>query len=169
MKKTFLSIFAAAAIFSCEQAMTVQFDDPKSQTILNAYDWYMSNDMKSIEGIYSTDAYIFANSVDSITVKENMQGLSMHHDLFEDIDLSWGDGENQRTAFVQTSTYPENAVTLAWFTWNGTGKASGEAYKVPTHVVYVWGDDGKIDRAYLMNDSASFNKEMGVVSQMSQE
>ena len=36
-------------------------------------------------------------------------------------------------------------------------------------MVYVWGDDGKIDRAYLMNDSASFNKEMGVVSQMSQE
>ena len=70
MKKIILSIFTVVIIFSCEQAMTVQFDDPKSQTILNAYDWYMSNDMKSIEGIYSTDAYIFANSVDSITVKD---------------------------------------------------------------------------------------------------
>ena len=31
-------------------------NDSKSQTILNAYDWYMSNDMKSIEEIYSQDA-----------------------------------------------------------------------------------------------------------------
>ena len=169
MNKYILTLLTVSLFFNCEEKMTVSFDDTKSMTILAAYDSYMSNDTESIEKLYSEDAHVFVNSVDSITIKENMKNLAMHHELFDDIKLTWGDGENTRTAFVQTSTYPENDVTLAWFTWNGTGKASGEAYKVPTHVVYVWGDDGKIDRAYLMNDSASFNKEMSFVSQTSQE
>ena len=71
MKKTLLSILSIAFIFSCEQGMTVQFDDAKSQAILDAYGSYMSNDMQAIENIYSAEAYVFANSVDSITLKEN--------------------------------------------------------------------------------------------------
>ena len=169
MKKTLLSILSIAFIFSCEQGMTVQFDDAKSQAILDAYGSYMSNDMQAIENIYSAEAYVFANSVDSITLKENMKGLSMHHDLFKDINLSWGDGENQRTAFVQTSTYDPGDITLAWFTWKGTGKASGNTYEVPTHIVYFWGDDNKIDRATVFNDSASFNEELEYVKSMTTE
>ena len=92
----------------------------------------------------------------------------MHHELFKDIDLTWGDGENQRTAFVQTSTYPPGDVTLAWFTWKGTGKASGKTYEVPTHIVYFWGDDNKIDRASVFNDSASFNEELSFIESASE-
>lgn len=169
MKKIMLIMFATSMFVSCEQAITVQFDDSKSQTILNAYDWYMSNDMKSIEEIYSQDAYVFANSVDSITIKENMKGLSMHHELFKDINLTWGDGDNQRTAFVQTSTYSPGDITLAWFTWKGTGKASGKTYEVPTHIVYFWGDDNKINSASVFNDSASFNEELSFIESASEE
>ena len=164
MKKTLLSILSIAFVFSCEQGMTVQFDDPKSQAILDAYGSYMSNDTQAIENIYSAEAYVFANSVDSITLKENMKGLSMHHELFKDINLTWGDGENQRTAFVQTSTYDPGDITLAWFTWTGTGKASGKTYNVPTHVVYFWGEDGKVASSSLFNDSASFVEEMNAAA-----
>ena len=92
--------------------------------------------MAAIESLYAADAIAYVNSVDSIPIQENMKNLSMHHELFDAISLSWGDGENERTAFVQTSSYPTIDVTLAWFTWKGTGKASGKTYNVPTHVVY---------------------------------
>ena len=59
-------------------------------------------------------------------------------------------------------------VTLAWFTWTGTGKASGKTYKVPTHVVYFWGEDGKVASSSLFNDSASFTEEMNAATASSE-
>ena len=115
----------------------------------------MSNDTESIEKLYS-EMHMFVNSVDSITI-ENMKNLAMHHELFDDIKLTWGDGDNTRTALFKHHL-TLNDVTLAWFTWNVPERQAERPIKT-THVVYVWGDDGKIDRAYLMNDSASFNKD----------
>ena len=104
MNKYILTLLTVSLFFNCEEKMTVSFDDTKSMTILAAYDSYMSNDTESIEKLYSEDAHVFVNSVDSITIKENMKNLAMHHELFDDIKLTWADGENTRTAFVQTST-----------------------------------------------------------------
>ena len=127
------------------------------------------NDMAAIESLYTVDAVVFANSTDSIPIQENMKNLAMHHELFDDINLSWGEGEGERTAFVQTSSYPTLDVTLAWFVWSGTGKASGKTYNVPTHVVYFWGEDGKIASSSLFNDSASFVEEMEAVTAAASE
>ena len=164
MKKILLTTLVALVMFSCNQGVSVSFDDEKSQSILSVYDSYMENDMASIESLYAADAIAFVNSVDSIPIQENMKNLTMHHELFDAISLSWGDGENERTAFVQTSSYPTIDVTLAWFTWKGTGKASGKTYNVPTHVVYFWGEDGKITSSSVFNDSASFVEEMNAVA-----
>ena len=155
-------------MLSCNQGVTVSFDDPKSQAILSVYDSYMENDAAAIESLYAEDAVVYLNSLDSIPIQENVKNLAMHHELFDDISLSWGDGENERTAFVQTSSYPMTDVTLAWFTWTGTGKASGKTYQVPTHIVYFWGDDNKIDRASVFNDSASFNEELSFIESASE-
>ena len=48
------------------------------------------------------------------------------------------------------------------------GKASGKTYEVPTHIVYFWGDDNKIDRASVFNDSASFNEELSFIESASE-
>ena len=125
-------------------------------------------DAAAIESLYAEDAVVYLNSLDSIPIQENVKNLAMHHELFDDISLSWGDGENARTAFVQTSSYPTIDVTLAWFTWTGTGKASGKTYNVPTHVVYFWGEDGKVASSSLFNDSASFTEEMNAVAASSE-
>ena len=168
MKKILLVALAVFTMLSCNQGVTVSFDDPKSQAILSVYDSYMENDAGAIESLYAEDAVVYLNSLDSIPIQENVKNLSMHHELFDDISLSWGDGENERTAFVQTSSYPTVDVTLAWFTWSGTGKASGKTYNVPTHVVYFWGEDGKVSSSSLFNDSASFTEEMNAVAASSE-
>ena len=168
MKKILLVALVAFTMFSCNQGITVSFDDPKSQAILSVYDSYMQNDAAAIESLYAEDAVVYLNSLDSIPIQENVKNLAMHHELFDDISLSWGDGENARTAFVQTSSYPTIDVTLAWFTWTGTGKASGKTYKVPTHVVYFWGEDGKVASSSLFNDSASFTEEMNAANASSE-
>ena len=167
MKKILLSAIAVLALFGCNQGVSVSFDDSKSQSILEVYGSYMDNDMAAIESLYTVDAVVFANSTDSIPIQENMKNLAMHHELFDDINLSWGEGE--RTAFVQTSSYPTLDVTLAWLVWSGTGKASGKTYNVPTHVVYFWGEDGKIASSSLFNDSASFVEEMEAVAAVASE
>ena len=169
MKKILLSAIAALALFGCNQGVSVSFDDSKSQSILEVYGSYMDNDMAAIESLYAVDAVAFVNSIDSIPIQENMKNLAMHHELFDDINLSWGEGEGERTAFVQTSSYPTLDVTLAWFVWSGTGKASGKTYNVPTHVVYFWGEDGKIASSSLFNDSASFVEEMEAVTAAASE
>ena len=169
MKKILLSAIAALVLFGCNQGVSVSFDDPKSQSILEVYGSYMENDMAAIESLYAADAVAYVNSVDSIPIQENMKNLAMHHELFDDISLSFGDGENERTAFVQTSSYPTTDITLAWFVWSGTGKASGKTYEVPTHVVYFWGEDGKIASSSLFNDSASFVEEMEAADAVASE
>ena len=168
MKNFLLSAIAALVLFGCNQGVSVSFDDPKSQAILSVYDSYMENDAAAIESLYAEDAVVYLNSLDSIPIQENVKNLAMHHELFDDISLSWGDGENERTAFVQTSSYPMTDVTLAWFTWTGTGKASGKTYNVPTHVVYFWGEDGKVASSALFNDSASFTEEMNAATALSE-
>tara|TARA_B100000989_G_scaffold215163_1_gene163674 strand:+ start:1341 stop:1847 length:507 start_codon:yes stop_codon:yes gene_type:complete len=164
MKKILQVALVAFTILSCSQGITVSFDDPKSQAILSVYDSYMANDAAAIKSLYAEDAVVFLNSLDSIPIQENVKNLAMHHELFDDISLSFGDGENERTAFVQTSSYPTTDITLAWFIWTGTGKVSGKTYNVPTHVVYFWGEDGKVASSSLFNDSASFTEEMNIVA-----
>ena len=85
MKKILLVALVAFTMFSCNQGITVSFDDPKSQAILSVYDSYMQNDGAAIESLYAEDAVVYLNSLDSIPIQENVKNLAMHHELFDDI------------------------------------------------------------------------------------
>ena len=139
MKKILLVALVAFTMFSCNQGITVSFDDPKSQAILSVYDSYMQNDAAAIESLYAEDAVVYLNSLDSIPIQENVKNLAMHHELFDDISLSWGDGENARTAFVQTSSYPTIDVTLAWFTWTEQERQA-ERHIMFRRMLFIFGE-----------------------------
>ena len=159
MKKILLIALVAFTMFSCNQGVTVSFDDSKSQAILSVYDSYMENDAAAIESLYAEDAVVFLNSLDSIPIQDNVKNLAMHHELFDDISLSWGDGENARTAFVQTSSYPTIDVTLAWFTWTGTGNVTGIGYSNKAHFDFQW-EKGKVIKMLCFFDTTALNMEV---------
>ena len=128
----------------------------------------MANDMSGIADVYAEDAYVFANSTDSITIKENLAAVASHHEMFDNIECVWGD--QGRTAFVETVTYPGfGKVSKAWFLWKGVGKASGIAVEVPTQISYMWGMEDKIQRSFLRNDTAAFQNELEYIQSMTTE
>ena len=73
--------------------------------------------------------------------------------------------------WIETTTYKEQGLTMtrAWFLWTGVGKASGVAVEVPTQISYMWGDDNKIQRSYLRNDTSAMLKELEVAQSMASE
>ena len=168
MKKTLLSLLTLTLFLSCEEKATIEFDDPKSMAILGIFDAYMANDMSGIADVYAEDAYVFSNSTDSISIKDNMIVVASHHEMFDNIECVWGD--QGRTAFVETVTYPGfGKVSKAWFLWKGVGKASGIAVEVPTQISYMWGMEDKIQRSFLRNDTAAFQNELEYIQSMTTE
>ena len=168
MKKIILLITAITLSFSCEEKATVEFDDAKSQAILGIFEAYMANDMDGIADVYAEDAYVFSNSTDSIPIAENLTLVASHHELFDNIECVWGD--SGRPAFVETINYPGfGKVSKAWFLWKGVGKTSGEAIEVPTQISYFWGNEDKIQRSFLRNDTSQMLKEMEAAQSMASE
>ena len=53
--------------------------------------------------------------------------------------------------------------------WKGVGKASGEAIEVPTQISYFWGNEDKIQRSFLRNDTSQMLKEMEAAQSMASE
>ena len=167
MKKIIFTILAVSIVFSCYQGPTVEFEDEKSKAILAIFDAYMANDMQGIADVYAEDAYVFSNSTDSIPIAENLALVASHHEMFDNIKCVWGD--EGRSAWVETTTYEFGSVSRAFFLWTGVGKASGVAVEVPTQISYMWGDDNKIQRSYLRNDTSAMLKELEVAQSMVSE
>ena len=169
MKKPFFTILTLSLMFSCYQGPTVEFDDEKSKAVAGIFDAYMANDMQSIADVYAEDAYAFSNSTDSIPMAENLALVSSHHEMFDNIKCVFGD--EGKSTWIETTTYKEQDLTItrAWFLWTGVGKASGVAVEVPTQISYMWGDDNKIERSYLRNDTSAMLKELEVAQSMASE
>ena len=168
MKNIIFTIATLSLMFSCYQGPTVEFDDEKSQAVQAIFDAYMANDMSGIADVYAEDAYVFSNSTDSISIKDNLAVVASHHEMFDNIECVWG---NQgRVAWVETVTYPGfGKVSKAWFRWKGVGKASGKAVEVPTNISYFWGNEDKIQRSFLNNDTSAFLKEQEFIQSMKSE
>ena len=165
MKHTIITFLTFTFMFSCYQGPTVEFDDEKSQAVAAIFDAYMANDMQGIADVYAEDAYVFSNSTDSIPIAENLTLVASHHEIFDNIECVWGD--EGRSAWVETVTYPGfGKVSKAWFLWKGVGKASGETIEVPTHISYFWGNEDKIQRSYLRNDTSAMTKEVELAQSM---
>ena len=169
MKKLILLITAVTVSFSCEEKATIEFDDPKSQAVLGIFEAYMANDMQGIADVYAEDAYVFSNSTDSIPIAENLALVASHHEMFDNIKCVFGD--EGRSAWIETTTYKEQGLTMtrAWFLWTGVGKASGVAVEVPTQISYMWGEDNKIQRSFLRNDTSAMLKELEIAQSMASE
>ena len=169
MKKLIFTILTFSLIFSCYQGPTVEFDDEKSQAIAKVFDAYMANDMQGIANVYADDAYVFSNSTDSIPIAENLALVASHHEMFDNIKCVFGD--QGKSAWIETTTYKEQDLTItrAWFLWTGVGKASGVAVEVPTQISYMWGEDNKIQRSYLRNDTSKMLRELEVAQSMASE
>ena len=116
MKKILLIALVAFTMFSCNQGITVSFDDPKSEAILSVYDSYMQNDAAAIESLYAEDAVVYLNSLDSIPIQDNVKNLAMHHELFDD-DL-------ERIEFSDNSrlNFNHDLTNLNWFNISGKSK-----------------------------------------------
>ena len=168
MKNIIFTIATLSLMFSCYQGPTVEFDDEKSQAVQAIFDAYMANDMSGIADVYAEDAYVFSNSTDSISIKDNLAVVASHHEMFDNIECVWG---NQgRVAWVETVTYPGfGKVSKAWFRWKGVGKASGKAVEVPTNISYFWGNKDKIQRSFLHNDTSAMVKEVELAQSMAAE
>jgi ketosteroid isomerase-like protein len=166
MKKSIFTVLLGAALIALNQGPTVEFDDEKSKAVAGIFDAYMANDMQSIADVYAEDAYAFSNSTDSIPMAENLALVSSHHEMFDNIKCVFGD--EGKSAWIETTTYKEEGLTItrAWFLWTGVGKASGVAVEVPTQISYMWGDDNRIQRSYLRNDTSAMLKEVEAAQSM---
>ena len=162
MKKLIL-IFTIFLMNGCAPTgVQVTFDDEKSNALKEAYVKYLN---QTFDGdIWSEDLQFYGNSTESISYNEAISLIGAHHQLYDDISMSWGDGEEvNETAFIQTINYPEYGyVSQAWFIWKGTGKFSGETVEIPCHIGYLWGEDGKIINEWQHSDQTHFNAELAL-------
>ena len=136
------------------------FEDEKSNAIKQAYVEYMNQNFDG--DIWSEDLQFYGNVTDPIGYDEAKSLIGLHHELYDDISMSWGDSEEvNEIAFVQTINYPEYGyVSQAWFVWKGTGKFSGETVEIPCHIGYLWGEDGKVINEWQHSDQSHLKAEL---------
>lgn len=164
MKKTLLLILTITltACAGNPNAVTVTFDDEKSNAIRSHYENYLNNDMDGLKSLWSSDLQVFLNSTEAITTDELVVLLQAQHATFDPITMSWG-GENENQdigQWVETTNYPAGpandavTVTQTWFNWNATSKLTGETINLPAHISFIWNDDGKIAQEFHNYDTS---------------
>ena len=161
MKKYILLFFATLFIGCAPTGVQVTFDDEKSNALKEAYSQYVKQAFTG--DIWSKDLQFYGNVTEPISYDEAMSLVGIHHELYDDISMSWGEGESSDIAFVQTINYPNYGyVSQAWFTWRGTGKFSGETVEIPCHIGYLWGEDGKIVQEWQHSDQSHLKAELAL-------
>ena len=158
--KNYLLLFFAALFIGCTSTgVQVTFDDDKSNAIRAHYQNYLDQNMDGLKSLWSPDIKIFQNSRDAITQDDLIPLLEAQHATY-DITMTFGEeGGSDLGPWVETTTYPavaeypEATITQTWFTWNATSKLSGETINLPAHIVFVWGDDGKVIAEYHHYDT----------------
>ena len=176
MRKLIL-IFITSFCFACtnNQGVMVTFDDEKSNLIRAHYQNYLSNDIEGLKSLWSPDLKIYMNNVESAGVDDIVSLITAQHENFSDISMSFQDDEGgvDLGIWVQTITYPANngypetTMTQTWFTWNATGKTSGNNLQVPAHIGFQWGD-GRIVKEWHNFDPSSMMAELELASAQSE-
>ena len=160
MKKLIL-VFITVMFVGCQSTgVQVTFDDEKSNAIKEAYLKYMNQNFDG--DIWSEDLQFYGNVTDPIGYDEAKSLIGLHHELYDNISMSWGNSEEvNEIAFVQTINYPDYGyVSQAWFVWKGTGKFSGETVEIPCHIGYLWGEDGKVINEWQHSDQSHLKAEL---------
>ena len=175
MRNILLSLLALIA-FSCSSptnGVVTTFDDEKSNAIREHYQNYLKNDVPALQSLWSPDLKIYMNSVDASTVSEISDLITVQHQVFDNISMSWTYDENggeDLGVWVQTTNYPasdnnpETAVSHSWFIWSATGKSSGNTITLPVHISFEWAD-GKIVREWHNYDPSEMMAEVEMATQ----
>ena len=92
MKKILLLILTITltACAGNADAVTVTFDDEKSNAIRAHYENYLNNDMDGLKSLWSSDLEVYLNSTEAITTDELVVLLQAQHATFDPITMSWG-------------------------------------------------------------------------------
>ena len=172
MKKILLLILTVT-LTGCagnSDAVTVTFDDEKSNAIRAHYQNYLSNNTDGLKELWSTDLQIYMNETEAKGVEDIVSVIQAQHAAFDDISMSFGDKELEMDNWVQTIDFPaigENnpalTITQTWFTWSGTGKVSGLTVEVPAHISFGWGEDGKIVQEWHNFDPLKMQTEIALI------
>jgi len=160
MKKLLITclVFTTAFTFAQEITGRTRTNDKYSNTLKAMTEQYLKNDFTLFEETYADDAILDING-ERFTKSELMQGFSMHHLLYENIELP---------NFTETTFYDENNNNTVWSHqwgwWQGTSKNSGKrAEPNPLNVSFKW-VDGKIVQASWIYDPTDLNAEINAVS-----
>ena len=173
MKKILLLILTITltACAGNADAVTVTFDDEKSNAIRAHYENYLNNDMDGLKSLWSSDLEVYLNSTEAITTDELVVLLQAQHATFDPITMSWGQNDNQDIKqWVETTNYPAGpandavTVTQTWFNWNATSKLSGETINLPAHISFTWNDDGKIAQEFHNYDTSEMTAAIEAVA-----
>tara|TARA_Y100001980_G_C14179552_1_gene51204 strand:+ start:36 stop:383 length:348 start_codon:yes stop_codon:yes gene_type:complete len=113
------------------------------------------------------------NSVEASTVSDISDLITVQHQVFENISMSWTYDENggeDLGVWVQTTKYPasdnnpETIVSHSWFTWSATGKSSQNTITIPVHISFEWAD-GQIVREWHNFDPSAMMAEIEMATQ----
>ena len=119
------------------------FDDEKSNAIRSHYQNYLKNDVPALQSLWSPDLKIYMNSVEASTVTDISDLITVQHEVFENISMSFNydEGSDDLGVWVQTINYPAmngnpaSTITQTWFNWSATGKSSGNTISIPVHIL----------------------------------
>ena len=148
------------------------FDDEKSNAIRSHYQNYLKNDVPALQSLWSPDLKIYMNSVEASTVTDISDLITVQHEVFENISMSFNydEGSDDLGVWVQTINYPAMngnpaaTITQTWFNWSATGKSSGNTITIPVHISFEWAD-GKIVREWHNFDTTAMMAEIELASQ----
>ena len=174
MRNILLSLLALIA-FSCSSptnGVVTTFDDEKSNAIREHYQNYLKNEVPALQSLWSPDLKIYMNSVEASTVTDISDLITVQHEVFENISMSFNydEGSDDLGVWVQTINYPAMngnpaaTITQTWFNWSATGKSSGNTITIPVHISFEWAD-GKIVREWHNFDTTAMMAEIELASQ----
>tara|TARA_B100000886_G_C20327508_1_gene450905 strand:- start:172 stop:693 length:522 start_codon:yes stop_codon:yes gene_type:complete len=171
--KNVLYFLVLVLSFSCStNNVTMTFDDEKSNAIRSHYQNYLKNDVPALQSLWSPDLKIYMNSVEASTVTDISDLITVQHEVFENISMSFNydEGSDDLGVWVQTINYPAMngnpaaTITQTWFNWSATGKSSGNTISIPVHISFEWAD-GKIVREWHNFDTTAMMAEIELASQ----
>ena len=156
MKNILLLTIFLFSTYSFAQEITgrTRTNDKYSNSLKAMTEQYLKNDFTLFDEMYADDAVLNVNG-EIFTKNEVKQGFSMHHLLYEKIELP---------SFVETTFYDENNNNQVWSHqwgwWQGTSKKSGKRDEPnPLNASFKW-VDGKIVSASWIYDPTELVKEI---------
>ena len=178
MRNILLSLLALIA-FSCSSptnGVVTTFDDEKSNAIREHYQNYLKNDVPALQSLWSPDLKIYMNSVEASGVADISDLITVQHQVFDNISMSFQDdgADEDLGVWVQTINYPpsngspEMTITQTWFNWSATGIASGNSIELPAHISFQW-ENGKIVREWHNFDPTAMMAEIELATSQSEE